>query len=52
MYPCHSLVVSVDVASGKQTFFMGHTGKVRYSHLQVMPTHPLPLSSGVLLGAE
>lgn len=28
MYPCHSLVISMDTATGKQRFFTGHTNKV------------------------
>lgn len=28
VYPCHAIVVSMDVSSGQQQFFMGHTDKV------------------------
>ena len=28
VYPCHSLVVDMEVASGRQRFFIGHTDKV------------------------
>lgn len=32
VYPCHSLVVAMDIASGKQRFFTGHTQKVPALH--------------------
>ena len=35
MYPCHSLVVDMDISSGKQRFFIGHTDKVKLT-IQVM----------------
>ena len=28
MYPCHAIIVAIDVSSGQQQFFMGHTDKV------------------------
>ena len=28
VYPCHALVVSINVVSGQQRFFIGHTDKV------------------------
>ncbi|KAJ7372639.1 WD repeat-containing protein 90 [Desmophyllum pertusum] len=28
VYPCHAIIVSIDVSSGQQQFFMGHTDKV------------------------
>ena len=28
VYPCHAIIVSIDVTSGHQQFFMGHTDKV------------------------
>ena len=28
VYPCHAIIVSIDVSSGQQLFFMGHTNKV------------------------
>ena len=28
VYPCHSLVVDMDISSEKQRFFIGHTDKV------------------------
>ena len=28
LYPCHSLVVDLEVSSGRQRFFVGHTDKV------------------------
>ncbi len=28
VYPCHSLIVDMEIASGKQRFFIGHTDKV------------------------
>lgn len=28
VYPCHAIIVSMDVSSGQQQFFMGHTDKV------------------------
>ena len=31
VYPCHSLVVDMDVKSGRQHFFIGHTDKVGHS---------------------
>ena len=28
VYPCHAIIISMDVSSGQQQFFMGHTDKV------------------------
>ena len=28
VYPCHAIIVAIDVSSGQQQFFMGHTDKV------------------------
>ena len=28
MYPCHAIIVSIEISSGQQQFFMGHTDKV------------------------
>ena len=28
VYPCHAIIVTIDVSSGQQQFFMGHTDKV------------------------
>ena len=28
VYPCHAIIVVIDVSSGQQQFFMGHTDKV------------------------
>ena len=28
IYPCHSLVVHMDIKTGTQRFYVGHTGKV------------------------
>ncbi|MGH0128105.1 UNVERIFIED_CONTAM: hypothetical protein FKN15_033205 [Acipenser sinensis] len=28
VYPCHAVIVSMDIASGQQRFFIGHTDKV------------------------
>jgi len=28
VYPCHAIIVSIDVSTGQQQFFMGHTDKV------------------------
>ncbi|XP_031573056.1 WD repeat-containing protein 90-like, partial [Actinia tenebrosa] len=28
LYPCHAIIVSMDIATGRQEFFMGHTDKV------------------------
>ena len=28
IYPCHSLVVNMDIQSGQQRFYIGHTDKV------------------------
>ena len=33
VYPCHSIVVDMDITSGKQRFFIGHTDKV---HVHVL----------------
>ena len=44
LYPCHSLVVDLEVSSGRQRFFIGHTDKVgikfetHCSHLIIL--HP------------
>ncbi len=35
VYPCHSLVVSMDTTSGQQRFYMGHTNKVALSILNL-----------------
>ena len=28
VYPCHAIIVSMEVSTGQQQFFMGHTDKV------------------------
>ena len=28
VYPCHAVIVSMEVTTGQQQFFMGHTDKV------------------------
>ncbi|XP_068672849.1 WD repeat-containing protein 90-like isoform X2 [Montipora foliosa] len=28
VYPCHAIIVSIEISSGQQQFFMGHTDKV------------------------
>lgn len=32
VYPCHAIIASIDVSSGQQQFFMGHTDKVMFSN--------------------
>ena len=29
VYPCHAIIVSIEVSSGQQQFFTGHTEKVK-----------------------
>ena len=43
VYSCHSLVVSTDIASGKQKFFTGHTSKV-YHHVLVHSSRLISIS--------
>ena len=31
VYPCHAIIVSTDVSTGQQQFFMGHTDKVLWN---------------------
>lgn len=41
MYPCHSLVVDMDISTGKQRFFVGHTDKVDTRENPVFQIVPL-----------
>ena len=38
MYPCHAVIVSMEVGTGEQQFFMGHTDKVK-CHIKAIQIH-------------
>ena len=36
IYPCHSLVVHMDIRTGRQRFYVGHTDKVGAGRVSVV----------------